>query len=148
MAPVEVRTFYDEQRNIMLVSFHGTLDRLLEIDDIANGIIESFKTVATQRFWLVADFTELRPLAEDLSATILVRKIHSRLGRLFKRRTLDRVVVARRNSFIKTFVSLLGAVIGKKAQVFDSLERAISYLEKQKFALRSKIPAHLADTCN
>lgn len=146
MAPVELRAIYDEKSNIMYLSFFGTLDELSEIDNIASNIIDSFKTVSTPRFWLVADFTELKPLDHDFSATILVRKIHIRLGRLFKRRTLDRIVVARRNSFIKTFVSLLGAVIGKKAQVFDSLERAVSYVEKQKLIVKTKILTHSTES--
>jgi hypothetical protein len=132
MAPIEIKAIYDGQSNIMFVSFHGTFERFHEIDDIANGIVNSFKNVPTQRFWLVADFNDLQLATEDISATILVRRIHSKLGRLFKSRTFDRVVVTKKNSFIKAFISLLGAVIGKKAPVFDSIDHAILYINKQK----------------
>lgn len=137
MAPIEVKTMYDSQLNVMITFFSGTIGGLAEIETITDGIVSSFEQINEQRLWFVSDFTGIISRPDDISTSIIVRKIHPKLGNLFKKRTLGRVVVAKQqNYYIKTFVSLLGAIIGKKAHVCETLEQALAYIEKQKQALK------------
>lgn len=140
MAPIQVKTRYDSQTNIMITFFSGTIGGLAEIETITDGIVSSFEQINEQRLWFVSDFTGIISRPDDISTSIIVRKIHPKLGNLFKKRTLGRVVVARQqNYYIKTFVSLLGAIIGKKAHVCDTLEQALVYIEKQKLTLKKTV---------
>ena len=138
MAPIDVKTKYDNQTHVMVICFSGTIDGLAEIDIIVDDIVRSFDIVSEPRIWFVTDFTEMISRPEDVSSSIIVRNIHPKLGSLFSARTLGRVVVAGRNYYIKAFISLLGAVIGKKAHLCDTIEQALAYIEKQKQSLKNQ----------